>query len=858
MRLAYYAGASTAAAAACLLKAFHERPNFYSATVYLSQSNACLLILTNLLLILACSFMFALQRLLYGPLRPIEIEQLSEKAWYAVLDTLLAMPSFREDVGGWLLTMFVLLMAGKVWGWIGEGRVDVLEQQPPANPRLFHARLATSLIVSVIFDFYMLSYCIEAVIADPRPGMMVIFTFEFSILTIFSLFTLCRYGLSLYEAGVIKKQTVVAIEERKTEIRAERAAARQNETEEGRPTPASPPNEEPIEVDEAEVDVPGWEDKRRYLFMLEVLTDFIKLVIYLAFFTVSVTFNGLPMHIMRDVYMTFASFSKRVADYIAYKKATSDMNTRYPDATTEEIRGDSCIVCRENMVAWVQPTPQAEAQPAGEQPPAAPAPSQRRDEGLRAKKLPCGHILHLRCLKAWLERQQVCPTCRRPVVTAITPEVAAAAAGNNGGAQPGQPGQPGQPAAPRRGRARIFNFGPLRVGLLNGPNEQMRNILNQIQNPDGAANQNNAQAGANAQAPNANVQAGAAGATPNFVPRAATRVQVPLNIQLMQLEQRIMQEAYNLNLEQQQLANLRYMEGELSRLRAQVIPDQPINGISAGQRQANRLTAMTGIPFQHQVFTPSPPVPPVTLSGNAAETVQDGHESLPEGMVLPAGWSVMPLRRLGGDLPTSDSTAATVDSQSGHPSSSTARPGVPASALPTLPSFTADAAIPSLPATHTTQAPPSADAGMPTDERGSPLFVPTPAVATTSQSPATTTPLDSTASAAPTAVTPSEPVSSLPSSSLPSSSLPSTSQPPTSQLPTSQPPAHDSQAPSPWVPGSGAWSFEGPPDTNGQAVPATNSAETQQSSSEEQGTSMDKGKGKARAVELEEVPDPEA
>jgi len=116
MRLAYYAGASTAAAAACLLKAFHERPNFYSATVYLSQSNACLLILTILLLVGACAFMFALQRALYGPLRPIEVEHLSEKAWYAVLDTLLAMPSFREDVGGWLLTMFVLLLAGKVWG----------------------------------------------------------------------------------------------------------------------------------------------------------------------------------------------------------------------------------------------------------------------------------------------------------------------------------------------------------------------------------------------------------------------------------------------------------------------------------------------------------------------------------------------------------------------------------------------------------------------------------------------------------------------------------------------------------------------------------------------------------------------
>ncbi len=120
VRLGFYAGASTAAAAACLLKAFHQRPNFYSATVYLSQSNACLLILTNLLIVLACSTFYALQRILYGPLRPIEIEQLSEKAWYAVLDTLLAMPSFREDVGGWLLCMFVLLLAGKVWGWIGE------------------------------------------------------------------------------------------------------------------------------------------------------------------------------------------------------------------------------------------------------------------------------------------------------------------------------------------------------------------------------------------------------------------------------------------------------------------------------------------------------------------------------------------------------------------------------------------------------------------------------------------------------------------------------------------------------------------------------------------------------------------
>jgi hypothetical protein len=33
-----------------------------------------------------------------------------------------------------------------------------------------------------------------------------------------------------------------------------------------------------------------------------------------------------------------------------------------------------------------------------------------------AKKLLCGHLFHVHCLRSWLERQQTCPTCRAPVV----------------------------------------------------------------------------------------------------------------------------------------------------------------------------------------------------------------------------------------------------------------------------------------------------------------------------------------------------------------------------------------------------------------------------------------------------------
>lgn len=69
-----------------LLRAYYERPNFYSAAVYISQSTGSLMFLVNLMLIVAASAGYGLQRLFYGPLRPIETEQLYDKAWLFGLD----------------------------------------------------------------------------------------------------------------------------------------------------------------------------------------------------------------------------------------------------------------------------------------------------------------------------------------------------------------------------------------------------------------------------------------------------------------------------------------------------------------------------------------------------------------------------------------------------------------------------------------------------------------------------------------------------------------------------------------------------------------------------------------------------
>lgn len=218
--------------------------------------------------------MLGLQRLFYGPLRPIEIEQLYEKAWFAITETCLAMTIFREEVGGWFLVMFVSLLIGKVWAWIGEGRVDILEQQPPANPRLFHARLSFSLFLSLAYGICMLDYSVTTVLRQARPNMMVMFAFEFAVLTITSLSTAARYAISLKEAYIIKTRTREQLEERRAELRALREdALRRSRGQDATTDPETGVRiPDPDSIEEMDIDVPGWEDKGRWVFYLNLTT----------------------------------------------------------------------------------------------------------------------------------------------------------------------------------------------------------------------------------------------------------------------------------------------------------------------------------------------------------------------------------------------------------------------------------------------------------------------------------------------------------------------------------------------------------------------------------------------------------
>jgi E3 ubiquitin-protein ligase synoviolin len=630
-----------------LLRAYYERPNFYSAAVYISQSTGSLMFLVNLMLIVAASFGFGLQRLFYGPLRPIETEQLYDKAWFAVSETLLAMTIFRDDIGIWFFTMFLCLLAGKVWQWIGEGRVEFLEQQPPANPRLFHTRLMSSLLLSVAFDIFMMHYCVDSILSDARPGVMVMFGFEYVLLAIASISTLLRYALSLVELAITSRQEK-AREQARREAReqaAQRAVAEGTE----------PPTAE--EDDDDDGDVAGWEEKGRWVFYLDLATDFIKSVVYLGFFMILMTFYGIPIHIMRDLFMTIRSFIKRLHDFVQYRNATRDMNTRYPDATAEELeRENTCIVCREEMRPWVQSD--ANTAQAG----------RRMDERQRAKKLPCGHILHFSCLRSWLERQQVCPTCRRPVLAPAgtrptqhnnqggqNPQNQQNQQGQNnilqallrGNVQPGaggQQGQPPQPPAPagQQNQAppnlRVFNLGPFRIAMGNlripaaqhGNPNNVREAVDQLRQQafghDGTQNQN-------AQLQNSGITQGLVQSQPGsltMVPIPGATALHPADIQsdILRIQQNIIESLRQLNAQHEQLEVVHRLLGELNRI-------QQSSGVGlAGGPELPPIAPLNSQGFNS--FTPQ-------AYFGGGPVLRQGNDGVPTGLVLPEGWTLRPM-----------------------------------------------------------------------------------------------------------------------------------------------------------------------------------------------------------------------
>ncbi|OCH90258.1 hypothetical protein OBBRIDRAFT_755279 [Obba rivulosa] len=404
-RIFLYSVFSTFAVVGVIANACRIHSNFYSVSVYLAKSSRSVLVLANFGLLFALLCGRVIQRIFFGPLQPREVERLYDQTWMFVTESLLAFTIFRDEFDVPFVLMFGFLLFVKCFHWLVADRVESMDQTTYPGPSLlFHIRMNGLFFLLWMTDLFMFSLAVESTLSNGVGGM-VLFASEYAILMASALNAIARYTLSVID------------------IRRARSRGGEN--------------------------APPWENKSMYIFYIELVTDFLKLATYLTFFMVILTFYGLPLNIIRDVYLTARSFITRLRALVRYHNATRDMDRRYPDATEAELSAMSdrtCIICREEMVSRVAPQAGAGQDGAGD---AAQAPDQQEGPNMTPKKLPCGHIFHFQCLRSWLERQQSCPTCRRPVLE-TTPPAQGAPQGRAAGPRAPQQGVP--PQLPQRGQ----------------------------------------------------------------------------------------------------------------------------------------------------------------------------------------------------------------------------------------------------------------------------------------------------------------------------------------------------------------------------------------------------------------------
>lgn len=333
MREVVLTAASLALTGAVVANAYFQKHQFYPSVVYLTKSSPSMAVLYIQAFVLVILLGKMMRKVFFGQLRAAEMEHLIERSWYAVTETCLAFTVFRDDFSPRFVAQFTLLLFLKCFHWLAEDRIDYMERSPVLT-WLFHVRAVLLLMFLGMVDAVLVHLAYNTTMQS-GASVQLVFGFEYAILLTIVVTIQMKYVLHIID------------------LRSENP----------------------------------WDNKAVYLLYTELITGFIKTVLYCCFMVIMIKVHTFPLFAIRPMYLTLRGFKKCISDVIMSRRAIRNMNTLYPDATPEELQqGDNvCIICREEMTTG-------------------------------CKKLPCNHIFHTSCLRSWFQRQQTCPTCRMDVL----------------------------------------------------------------------------------------------------------------------------------------------------------------------------------------------------------------------------------------------------------------------------------------------------------------------------------------------------------------------------------------------------------------------------------------------------------
>lgn len=327
MKFSTYFAASVMLMIGTVYYAFYSYRQFYPTVLFLVSSKTAYIVTGNLVLAVGLMIARIFKNLFFGQLRDTEVELLVDTAKYTIPETCLALTIFRNELTPTVGILFGALIFIKLLHKLSKCRVEYQEQLLPiplgAQMRVYTLLTALS-VIDLAGSFLSVMY-----VYTYGRSVIILFGFEFGLLVLYTINMSVRFVIqildSLTEAGIPSKGL--------------------------------------------------------YLMLTDVVCEVVKFITYVCLFGLVFYYYGIPIHILRDVYMSFLSCQRKVMSFVKYMQLTRNLDSRFEDATPEELAtAGNCLVCHEALT--------------------------------QGKKLQCGHVFHLDCLRMWLQHQQICPLCR--------------------------------------------------------------------------------------------------------------------------------------------------------------------------------------------------------------------------------------------------------------------------------------------------------------------------------------------------------------------------------------------------------------------------------------------------------------
>lgn len=334
--------------------------------MHITITKASTMIITNAGLLALYFLCKLVLNIFVGRLRDIELEEIIDQGRMFLLDTifflLFSSPTIDNvEVGAMVLSRYItLVLILKLLHLISHIRINhMFELDRPKTITII--RMAALLNILLVIDVSLVFKYYGLLSKDSTLRLWVFFE------TV-SLFVSCSTSIGKYLVHIVDLK-----------LQAIQLTMRQEDDE--------APEQENTNSPRTQAHNFVWSNKNAILFYMEVFGDVCSLITYLLFIILFLVLNPsrIPLYIMGDIFHVLKALYSKLSSFRRYRKLTKNIETRLQEATIEEIeRIDTCIVCRDILY-------------------------------IGSKKIPCGHVFHLDCLKSWFIQQQTCPICRAPI-----------------------------------------------------------------------------------------------------------------------------------------------------------------------------------------------------------------------------------------------------------------------------------------------------------------------------------------------------------------------------------------------------------------------------------------------------------